>query len=502
MACGGVFRCSVRPAGLAVLVAVLVGSLPPHGRADCRGVYSLMCTDGSSRRSTQEIVEQSPLPGYNARLSSILSTLNQYSDAARQYAGMADPASEYELSQRLNSIYENAFADYARMYEETERARLQIPYLERSIAEIKNRIPVLEWRLPDMREQNSRMAQRLQDIEATTRAIWGRQVELWDLSALLVDTTYYHRNVAVAYLRMFVPGTTAEMSSESDRAAKGARRDKPFDGLQNMPPEPPGPMASAAAEAGSIPWEDFERASHLPLPDNIPGKLQAVENLGNNFYEIYSERNRHLPYAEDLRARAAPLQARYIALESEEAQLQYEATALAGRLAHAQAVNDISVGNEKKEIRQFIDYVVRDYALDLAKSHVKQSIERLAHVSGFDDIPVSQEDVIHSLAYQGRSFLIPHDRFRREWEAVVKAQQQTLNLIESTKDHMLRAALVAAEGSPDEMAQYAEAVFGHMKLETAEYVQIVASSQYPDEEAVVEPFTTMLGKYLSFKRSQ
>jgi len=243
------------------------------------------------------------------------------------------------------------------------------------------------------------------------------------------------------------------------------------------------------------------REDRLPESPGCETRLQAAENLANSFQAITQDRDRFVPVANALKAQYAPRWNVYKALESRSGYLEYAGEDLRAKVTHSKVVQTISADNEKLVIQQFMGHMLRDYAHNVAKDRLIRSLEKMLNVSGLKHVPLNNEDAIYQMAVAGRKVLVPYDRFQREWGAVVKVQQQTLNLIEVSEEHMKRAAQLAAQGSPAEMQSYLDKVFRHVELETTEYMNTVGAAYRPDDSSV-ELFTKPLDQYIAFRRSR
>jgi len=480
---------------LLCLLCVVAGVVPGLAFAqDCRGIWSKMCAGGPRGGP----VPLPPPPSQHlTRFHELLAQLRQYSSKVDAYSWAAD--SDERVFQHAAQLYDLLYPElrlavntsemYRRQIDffavETPKIRPEIQTRQNDVARLRQAIPVLEQQISATEAARSRVEAHTAQITSVALGIMNNRRTL--------DAIYSH-------LLVFAPrpGIQRDSLTQHDRVDR-------LSGIESMPRQP-APQAFAALGPPTTPWpasgdnrELSAYADVLRLP-TVPERLTALSALNDGFRGAHATLQERRPRAESMRADYEPLWRQQNDLLSETSRLwprEQELKQSADWLKESLAVAN---RNGTTTARALVTELVVDHAQSIMKEKLVQKIEALVKVSGLRDVPLGRDDAIRQLAQAGKTIVLPHDRFRRQWEAFLDAQKQTLDLVHRNGDYMHEAARLAATGSPREMDAYLDRIFKDVKWQSVEYLKIAGTSDLRDEDRNF--FTNALDKYLSIRKSR
>jgi hypothetical protein len=224
-----------------------------------------------------------------------------------------------------------------------------------------------------------------------------------------------------------------------------------------------------------------------PLSDKL-GVMQAV---GRRLWE-------HVRDLPGLREQVAARQAEYASLLADGATLQLQIGPLAQEAnatrTQADALSNAlktSRWNEEQAALAAAREVIRDMALEsLSNSMIKEAYGISDAQGEARRLPTNTREAILDFARRGGHAVLPHAGFEDQWDSFVDVQNQTLDVLDRARGYLSEAAHVAAQGSPAEMEELIDRVFGSVSWQTAEYIKTVGFSEVPEGEdrSIIEDF--------------
>jgi hypothetical protein len=466
----------------AALVALCSGE-PAH--AQCRGIWTKMCPTPPPTGVDEIYIPPPPDPA----VEKLAADLRAFDDAMAQLRGLtraADPffdlsrpASEVELSSRLDGVLGAIWPEFSATAREAGLLRAQAQYwdgrngeLRQSIEWQRGRIAELGRTLPSLEQQLAAAGPRLADAQR-------REAELTAVAlAGMNDRTSERRAIATMIAFSPEPWATIEVMDGTFRysAIPGARNQPitPLSAASLVAPsaqpleptqlpllnrERPGPQASVGEKLGTLQWaaagwqQDFNDLGYLR--SDVPNKRAENASLGQQAGALFGELSN---------------------LEARGQQLGTQLQAVNARI-------DMSLANAADANAIILSEIAADIVLEGAADKMRAIAEEIAGAEGID-IPAPPTDSSRLLDYvrRGGRTLLPFEGYRQQWDAFIAAQQQTIEGLGKSQGFMSEAAQVLATGSVGDAEALLERVFASVRWQAIEYAKTTGFSALPEEE--------------------
>lgn len=488
----------------ALPLAALLALGAQAAQAECRGGAvpgsSPMCTGDPPSSSGSDVYIPYVDPAYEALQQNIriyqerFNSLYENSRALERFAGMPAPVSEDELSRRIDDIFAAAWPEYRTNALQTDLYRRQTAFFENHNGRLRREIGDMKNSLAAARADNPALARQAQETEDALNKSRDLESELTRIGLTQLNSPAAERLV-MAYLMIFSP----------DAGITAARLNAAV-AYSELPGALPPPVHYATASLAP-PWAEDrppETPGELTVSPPAPGtplqdKFAAMQSLNLGMQQDWADQ----PVMRD---RAATLKREYDDLKSEKTlvsadlgPLMAEKNRLQDRLGQAREQLAVSGQNGQNAARVIMTETAVDLALAAAAVEMRKIVEKIAHAEGLGDkIPGDKTDAILKMAREGGQMLLPHRGYEKQWAAFTKVQKQTLDVLDRAQGFMTAAAHLAATGSPEEMEELLERVFGSVKWETARYIQTTGWSVMP-EQAKTSRISKVFEKFLANK---
>jgi hypothetical protein len=447
-----------------------------------------------------------PLPPMQSELSrqteafrAELGAFGQYLDVYR-FRTAANPATDGELSARLDDFYAFAYREFLNLSPRVAAARNAVLQLERSNGYLRGAIPIWNEEIPTLHAANAALEAKVLPAEQRLRRVEAMGEQLSNTALTLINEPKVLQKL-ISYIEVF-GRDPAFMRYEREHHNYAHMIDPWFSisekRLDGPPPYPTAPPAAPAAPDGML--IPLTKMVYLTQTAPIDAKLAELNALDSLFRRAYDQ------IADDDR-RAGALTSEYAALKTvgdglsatREA-LNKAGTDLKNRLAIAEKYLPLAETNRKSGAMTLAREVMVSFAKDEALDRAKSAVDGLLGVAGVtSSIPTSAEDLVVAAAKAGRRVLIPTAGYKAQWDAFLKVQQQTSTLVTRAQGYVEEAARLCAQGSPGEIQQHITKVFSAVNDEAADYTLAVGFSDLPDNEAGI--FEKALSKYLDARKS-
>ena len=395
------------------------------------------------------------------------------------FDGLARPASEVELSSRIDSVLGAVWPEFSATALEAGRLRLQEGYWEGRNAKLREsvnwqngRIAQLNAEMPELERQIAAAGPRLEEARR-------REAEISALAlAQINDRTSERRAIATLLAFAAQPSVTVAQMDDtfqyrmlplSPRPVGAVLRPAGFTANSVDPPEPsvsppllrnrPAPSASLDEKLVTMQWTatgwQQDRADLAYLRSAVPNK----------------------------RAENAALSQQSAALFGELSSVQSARDQLDATLRQANERFDDSLANTAGAGAILVKEVAADIVLDHATGKMRAIAEEIAGAEGID-IPAPPTDSRRLLDYvrRGGHVVLPFEGYPAQWDAFVQVQQQALDGLAKTERLMSDAAQALATGSPAEIEAVLDRVFATVKWQTIDYIKTTGFSALPEDE--------------------
>jgi hypothetical protein len=415
-----------------------------------------------------------------ATYSSAFGTLYDNSRNLEAFAGLPAPRSQRELSRRVDDLLAAVWPEYQDKVLEYGLLRRQRDFFDDFNPRDRDTVAGMRVQLGRQTEIVATLTSQVAAVEAQAAATSAFEARLSRLALeLLNDRSDEQR--AIALVLLFAPDPRIEPARLEDVVTV---TDVPGR-ISAPPPLPQFASAAPAAAAFPPPTERGVLTIERPSADTpLQAKLATLQVVGHDMQTLWFE----LP---DLRQTVAAQWDEYRANGAAKTELGgqlgalYESKSDLDRRYQAGMASVNATGqNLRIEGEAIAREVIADLALEQASEVMWEQVESVAGVEGLQArIPADSTEALVDAARHGGRLLLPFESHRRQWDAFVAAQEQTLGILDRAQGYMTEAVRLAATGSPAEIQAHLEQVFASVDRQVVEFSRISASAVAEEEDA-------------------
>jgi hypothetical protein len=407
--------------------------------------------------------------------------LNGYIDV-RSYLNGPDPASESDLSWRLDDMY--ARGHHVLLVITRDRVFNEGRWndVRSVVANLRSGIASETQAIVDLRRTNGEL-QTVVSAAERSFYILEAQAQLFQEKALALRNDTRFDRALISYLEVF--GRDPKfMKAWRDHQTNYTKLYGYWTGTRTTSSSQPLAAASFVAAAALPSLPPLGQAQTLRPEASVDAKLKEIYTLAVDLQREATNRNYFHNETQRLSSERASLSPQFQSLLAAKDSLVRAGVALKDRLAFTDKYTPIETQNRKIAAEALMRETLISFAKEKLLDKAKEAVDNLVRVSGITSaIPTDAEDAIMRAARAGRRILIPQDGFKTQWDAFLKVQRQTATLVPRSQGHILEAARLMGEGSPGELQRHIGTIFGSVRGEAADYVRTVGYSDLSEEQA-------------------